>query len=79
MWKNVVERDGSQKKIWRMRIVCWLRNSTITSSEYIIFIAFTLQQWLHEGALILRLLLVFFSLIKITLKIKYLKYVIFYL
>jgi len=24
MWKNMVERDRSQIKIWRMPIACWL-------------------------------------------------------
>jgi hypothetical protein len=31
-----------------MRIARWIPNSTNTHSEYVIVIAFPLQQWLHE-------------------------------
>jgi len=37
-----------------MRIACWIPKPTNTQSEYIIRIAFPLQQWLHERASILR-------------------------
>jgi len=40
--------------IWRMRIACWIIKATNTYSEYVILIAFPLQQWLHARALILR-------------------------
>jgi len=40
--------------IWRMRIACWLPKATNTHSEYVILIAFPLQQWLQERASILR-------------------------
>jgi hypothetical protein len=36
--------------IWRMRIACWIPQTTDTHSEYVILIAFPLQQWLHERA-----------------------------
>jgi hypothetical protein len=36
-------------------IACWMTKSTDTYSEYVIFIAFPLQQWLHERASMLRL------------------------
>ena len=39
---------------WRTRIACWITNSTDTHSEYVVLIAFPLQQWLHIGALMLR-------------------------
>jgi hypothetical protein len=39
--------------IWRMRIVFWIPKSTNTHLEYVIFIAFSLQQYLHERALVL--------------------------
>ena len=48
MWKNIVQPDRPQK--WRMRIACWITKATNTNSEYVIFIAFPLQQWLHERA-----------------------------
>ena len=40
--------DG--KIIRRMRIACWIRKATDTHSEYIILIAFPLQQWLGKRA-----------------------------
>ena len=39
---------------WHMRIACWVPNATNTHSECVIFIAFPLQQWLHERASMLR-------------------------
>jgi hypothetical protein len=53
MWNNTAERDKSQMTIWRRRIACWIPKATNTDSEYVIFIAFPLQQWLHERASIL--------------------------
>jgi hypothetical protein len=40
--------------IWRMRIACWITKATNTHSEYVIFIARPLQQWLQERTLLLR-------------------------
>ena len=40
--------------IRRMRIACWITKATDTHSEYVILIAFPLQQWLRERALMLR-------------------------
>ena len=40
--------------IWCMRIACWILKATYEHSEYVIFIAFPLQQWLHEGAPMIR-------------------------
>jgi hypothetical protein len=40
--------------IWRMGIVSWIPEAKDTLSEYVVFIAFLLQQWLHERALVLR-------------------------
>ena len=37
-----------------MRISCWIPKATNTHSEYVILIAVPLQQWLYEGASILR-------------------------
>ena len=34
----------------RTRIVCWITNITNTHSEYVILLAFPLQQWLQERA-----------------------------
>ena len=44
MWKNTVDRGRRQMKIWRMRID-WIPKATNTHSEYVILIAFPLQQW----------------------------------
>jgi hypothetical protein len=35
-------------KTRRTRNACWVRNSTKHTIEFVIFIAFPLQQWLHE-------------------------------
>jgi hypothetical protein len=37
-----------------MRIACWIPRATNTHSEYVILIVFTLQEWLHERASMLR-------------------------
>jgi hypothetical protein len=39
---------------WRMRIACWIPKATDTHSEYVILVAFPLQQLLHERASMLR-------------------------
>ena len=48
MWKNIVQPSRPQMTIWRMRLLCWIPKATYTHSEYLIHIAFPLQQWLHE-------------------------------
>ena len=54
MWKNIVDRGRLQMTIWRMRFVCRITKATNTHSQYVILIAFPLQQWLHERAPTLR-------------------------
>jgi len=55
-----VEKYGTARQatddniIRRMRFACWIHKATGTHSEYVIFIAFLLQQNLHERAAILR-------------------------
>jgi hypothetical protein len=50
--KDNVEKYGiagqatNENTIWRMRIACWITKATDIHSEYVIIIAFTLQQWL---------------------------------
>ena len=39
---------------WGIRIACWISKATDAHSEYVIFIAFPLQQWLQEHASVLR-------------------------
>jgi hypothetical protein len=40
---------------WRMRTACWIRKTKdkTTHTEYVILIAFPLQQWLDERASVL--------------------------
>jgi hypothetical protein len=38
----------------RVRFACWVPKATNTHTEYAIYIAFPLQQWLHERASLLR-------------------------
>jgi len=40
--------------IWRMHIARWIPKATTTHSEYVMFIALPLQQWLCERASLLR-------------------------
>ena len=54
MWKNIVEWGRPQMTIGRTRIACWIPKATDTHSEYVILIAFPLQQWLHERGSVLR-------------------------
>jgi len=55
MWRNIVELDRPCMAIWRMYIACGLTKARDTHSEYVIFIAFPLQQWLDQDASILHL------------------------
>ena len=54
IWKNIVGPDRPQMAIWRMRVACWITRATNKHSYYVIFSAFPLQQWLHEGATLFR-------------------------
>jgi len=54
MWRNSVQPDRPQTKIWRMSIACWITRDTNTDSEYVTFTALPLQQWLHGRASVLR-------------------------
>jgi len=47
MWKNIVEPGRPQMKIWRMHIECCIHRLQKTHLEYVILIAFPLQQWLN--------------------------------
>jgi hypothetical protein len=48
--KIIAEQYRPQIKMWRMRIACCIAKATNTRTEYVILIAFPLQQWLHERA-----------------------------
>jgi len=54
MWRNIVQPGRPQMTIWRIRISCCMPKATNTQSEYVIFTAFPMQQWLHEHASMLR-------------------------
>jgi hypothetical protein len=54
MWKKIVERSRQQMTIWRIRIACWITKTTNTHSQYVTLLAFPLQKWLQERALLLR-------------------------
>ena len=47
-WKNTVLLGRPQMTMWRLRISCSIPKATNTFSEYVILIAFPLQQWSHE-------------------------------
>ena len=40
--------------IWRMRIACCILKATNTHLDYVILIAFPMQQWLHKRVSMLR-------------------------
>jgi len=46
--------DISQIAVWRMPIKRWIPKTTNTNSEYVPLVDFPPQQWLHQGASILR-------------------------
>jgi hypothetical protein len=58
IWKNIVRLDRPPKAIRYMCFACWIPKAKNIHSEYVILIAFTLQQWLHESAWVLTLLYV---------------------
>jgi hypothetical protein len=62
-----VQLDRPQMAIWRVRIACWITKATDTHSEYVILIAFPLQQWLHDGSLMLHLCMHFPSCLSFCL------------
>jgi len=47
MWKNIVEPGMPQMTARRMRIACWIPKARNTNADYVILVAFLLQQWLH--------------------------------
>jgi len=62
MWKHIVEPGRPQMTVRRQLIACWIPEATKTHAhahthtflEYVIVIAFPLQQCLHERASMLR-------------------------
>jgi hypothetical protein len=50
LWDNVERccRVMRSMIVWRVHIACWIPKATSTPSEYVLLIAFPLQQWLHE-------------------------------
>ena len=53
MWNDIVQPDKPQMPVWRMRIVRCIPKFANRHSQYVILIAFPLQQWLHQSALML--------------------------
>jgi len=45
MWTNIIEADRPQMTAWRTRFAFWIYKAANTHSEYVIIIAFSLQQW----------------------------------
>ena len=50
MWNIIVELNRCHITTGRMIIACLIPKATDTHSEYVILIAFPVQQWLHEYA-----------------------------
>jgi hypothetical protein len=52
LWDNVekvVEPDGPQMTTCNMSFACWIIKAANTHSEYVVLIAFPLQQWLYKS------------------------------
>jgi len=54
MWKKYCRAGQSEMTIWYTRIACAVSKATSAHSQYVILIAFSLQEWLHERASMLR-------------------------
>jgi hypothetical protein len=59
LWDNVENPCKSAQatdvnRTRRMRIACWIPKAAYTHSQYVVLIAFPLQQWLHGHASMLR-------------------------
>ena len=54
IWNSTAQQDRPQMTIRHMRFLCWITKATSTHSEFVIFTAFLLQQWLPQHASILR-------------------------
>jgi len=54
MWKKYCRAGQARDKIWRMRIASWITKATNSHPEYVIIIAFPLQHWLNQRALMFR-------------------------
>jgi len=52
MWKNIAQLDKIHVTIWRMRTECRITKATNKHSDYVIIIAFILEQWLYECAML---------------------------
>jgi len=50
----MVEPERPQMVAWRMLFVCWVTKAANKHSEYVICVAFPLQQWLHKRTSLLR-------------------------
>ena len=51
--ENIVQPDRPRMTTWRMRISCWIPKTTNTHSEYVMLIAYPLQQRSYEGGSVL--------------------------
>jgi hypothetical protein len=59
LWDNVEKHGKAREAVKdvttrRIRIACWITKATDTRSEYVTFMAFPGQQWLHKCASVLR-------------------------
>ena len=59
LWKNIFEPGMLQMTTWRMLITCSIPKATNRYLEYVILIAFPLQQWLHDRTSICTLRVLF--------------------
>ena len=67
MCRNTVQPDRPQLTLRRKPAVGWIPEATNTHTECVKFIAFLLEQWLNEGAAILRYTYIFFLILFLDL------------
>ena len=72
--KKILDPENPQMRIWRMRIACYIPKATNTHSQYVILIAFPLQQLFHERAWMLH-----YTFIACLVKTQFLEWQIFFL
>jgi hypothetical protein len=75
--ENTLQPGRPQMTIWHMRTAFWVPKATYLHSEYVIPIAFPLQQWWHERVSMLRCTYVV-CLVLLPLYIQHTKHIYFY-
>jgi len=63
---GIVRQTTDEKIVWHIRNACWITKATDTHSEYVILIAFPLEQWLHTHDSILHYMYTAYLVLKVN-------------